>query len=176
MGQRDLAREVVVQRPCETGSEYAQCGPQPRESGFTWPTQYNGADNNRQHPQCDAPVEVLAEHKPGKQGREYAFDMPGFGRSDGGLEFMTFKAQGEFLKVFLEHFDITNAHLLGPDVGMPAILYYVGTHENTVKSIIFGDGPGIDPSSNAGVIRKMVVTLGGFAPWLPSCAGMTRMK
>ena len=91
----------------------------------------------------------------------YAFDMPGFGRSGGGLEFMTFKAQGDFLKVFLEHFDITNAHLLGPDVGMPAILYYVGTHENTVKSIIFGDGPGLEPSSNASVIRKMV----GSAFW-----------
>jgi len=86
----------------------------------------------------------------------YAFDMPGFGRSEGGVKFMTFKAQGDYLKLFLEHFGIVGAHLLGPDVGMPAILYYVGSHENTVKTIIFGDGPAVVPSSNASVIRKMV--------------------
>ncbi len=87
----------------------------------------------------------------------YAYDLPGFGRSDGGLSFMTFKSQGEFLNKFIEHFQITDAHLLGPDVGMPSILYYVGTYNNTVKSIIIGgDGPAIAPSSNASIIRKMV--------------------
>lgn len=86
----------------------------------------------------------------------YAYDMAGFGRSEGGAEFMTFKAQGDYLKKFLEHFDIEGAHLMGPDVGMPAILYYVGTHQNSVKSVIVGDGPGILPSSNASVIRKVV--------------------
>ncbi len=69
---------------------------------------------------------------------------------------MTFKSQGEFLNKFIEHFQITDAHLLGPDVGMPSILYYVGTYNNTVKSIIIGDGPAIAPSSNASIIRKMV--------------------
>ncbi|EOW0798531.1 alpha/beta fold hydrolase [Vibrio vulnificus] len=86
----------------------------------------------------------------------YAYDMPGFGRSGGSFEFMSFKAQGDFLKVFLEHFQIKNAHLLGPDVGMPAVLYYVAMHENSVKSILVGDGPAINPSSNASSIRKMV--------------------
>ena len=31
----------------------------------------------------------------------FAYDMPGFGRSQKSLDHMTFKAQGEFLKVFL---------------------------------------------------------------------------
>jgi len=44
---------------------------------------------------------------------------------------------------------------------MPSILYYVGTHSNTARSIIIGDGPAISPSSNASVIRKMV----GSAFW-----------
>lgn len=86
----------------------------------------------------------------------YAFDLPGFGRSEGGMEFMTFKAQGDFLNKLLEHFNINDSHLLGPDVGMPAVLYYVGNYENTVKSILVGDGPAISPTSNASVIRKMV--------------------
>jgi pimeloyl-ACP methyl ester carboxylesterase len=86
----------------------------------------------------------------------YAYDMPGFGRSETDPTFMSFKFQGEFLKDFLTHFDIEDSHLVGPDVGMPSILYYVGTFKNKVKSIIVGDGPAINPSSNASVIRKMV--------------------
>ena len=86
----------------------------------------------------------------------WAYDMPGFGRSDSAYHFMSFKYQGEFLKKFLEHFNLESAHLLGPDVGMPAILYYVGSFDNKISSIIVGDGPAISPSANASVIRKMV--------------------
>ncbi len=86
----------------------------------------------------------------------FAYDMPGFGRSQKSLDHMTFKAQGEFLKVFLDHYKIKSPHLFGPDVGMPAILYYTGTFENSVKSLIIGDGPGIAPSANASMIDKMV--------------------
>jgi pimeloyl-ACP methyl ester carboxylesterase len=85
----------------------------------------------------------------------YAYDMPGFGGSEGGFEHMTFKAQGDFVKAFVDHFKIENAHFLGPDVGMPALLYYAGTHDNSVKSLLVGDGPAINPSSNASAIRKM---------------------
>lgn len=86
----------------------------------------------------------------------YAYDLPGFGRSDTSSSFMSFKFQGEFLNDFIAHLKIKNAHLVGPDVGMPTVLYYVGTFKNTVKSIMVGDGPAISPSSNASVIRKMV--------------------
>ena len=34
----------------------------------------------------------------------YAYDLPEFGRSEVGLEFMTFKSQGDFRKLFVEHF------------------------------------------------------------------------
>ena len=74
---------------------------------------------------------------------------------------MTFKAQGDFLHTLLQQFELSGVHLLGPDVGMPGILYYVGNYENSVKSILFGDGPAIAPSANASVIRKMV----GSAFW-----------
>ena len=85
-----------------------------------------------------------------------AYDLPGFGGSEGGRRFMTFEAQGEFLKNFIEHFEIKNPHLVGPDVGMPAALYYTGSYENEVQSLIIGDGPAIDPSSNGSIINKMV--------------------
>jgi pimeloyl-ACP methyl ester carboxylesterase len=86
----------------------------------------------------------------------YAYDLPGFGRSQRSDNHMTFKAQGEFLKSFIEYYNIKSPHLFGPDVGMPAIIYYVGTFKNVVKSLIVGDGPAISPSANASMIKKMV--------------------
>lgn len=105
--------------------------------------------------QAYAPIwEGLAEYT-----NLFAYDLPGFGHSEGGTEYMNFKAQGEFLGAFLEHFEIEGAHLLGPDIGMPTILYHVGAgNGNTakVKSILVGDGPAIEPSSNGSIIDKMV--------------------
>jgi hypothetical protein len=36
----------------------------------------------------------------------YAYDLPGFGGSEGGLEYMTFEAQGRFLHDFIAEFGI----------------------------------------------------------------------
>lgn len=86
----------------------------------------------------------------------YAYDMPGFGQSETDSKFMTFKFQGEFLNSFLKIFDIEESHLVGPDVGMPAVLHYVSNCPNKIKSIMIGDGPAILPSSDGGTIEKMV--------------------
>jgi pimeloyl-ACP methyl ester carboxylesterase len=86
----------------------------------------------------------------------YAYDLPGFGRSEGGLEFMTFKAQGQFLDNFIKEHDIKQPHLIGPDVGMSAALHYATNFENDIASLVIGDGPGIAPSSNGSVISKIV--------------------
>ena len=86
----------------------------------------------------------------------YAYDLPGFGRSDGGLEFMTFEAQGRFLDSFIKEHDIKQPHLIGPDVGMSAALHYATNFENDIASLVIGDGPGIAPSSNGSVINKIV--------------------
>ena len=86
----------------------------------------------------------------------YAYDLPGFGGSEGGLEYMTFEAQGRFLQDFITEFDIQSPHLVGPDVGMSAALAYVTHFPNNVASLIIGDGPGIAPSNNGSVINKIV--------------------
>ncbi|AZQ64052.1 alpha/beta hydrolase [Flammeovirga pectinis] len=90
-----------------------------------------------------------------EQFNVYAYDLPGFGRSEGGKEFMTFKAQGEFLKDFIETFEISEPHIMAPDIGMPSAIYYTGTFENDVKSLMIGDGPAIDPSTNGSIIEKL---------------------
>ncbi len=86
----------------------------------------------------------------------YAYDLPGFGGSEGGLEYMTFEAQGCFLRDFIAEFDIQSPHLVGPDVGMSAALAYVTHFPNEVASLMIGDGPGIAPSNNGSVINKIV--------------------
>ena len=86
----------------------------------------------------------------------YAYDLPGFGRSEGGNEMMTFEAQGQFLRDFINEFKIQKPHLVGPDIGMAAALHYVTHFPNDVESLMIGDGPGIAPSKNGSIINKAV--------------------
>lgn len=85
-----------------------------------------------------------------------ALDLPGFGKSEGGMEYMTFKAQGEFLADFIKEMNIKNPHILGPDVGLPAAMYYAIHCENDVASLILGDGPAILDTQVGSVISKMI--------------------
>ncbi|MGI9522940.1 MAG: alpha/beta fold hydrolase [Hyphomicrobiaceae bacterium] len=92
----------------------------------------------------------------GEQLRIVALDLPGFGRSEGGLEFMTFEAQGNFLRSFVDEFNLSEIHIVGPDIGMGAALHYVIHSPHKAASLVIGDGPGIAPSSNGSVINKMI--------------------
>ena len=86
----------------------------------------------------------------------YAYDLPGFGMSEGGIEYMTFQKQGEFLDKFIKHFKIKKPHIVGPDIGMAAALYYASNIPNDIESLIIGDGPGVSPSINGSIINKLV--------------------
>lgn len=86
----------------------------------------------------------------------YAYDLPGFGGSAGGSEYMSFASQGRFLGDFIAEFGIREPHLVGPDIGMPAALHYVSHCPNDVVSLLVGDGPGIIPSANGSIIDKAV--------------------
>ncbi len=86
----------------------------------------------------------------------YTYDLPGFGASETKTEYMSFTFQGDFLKSFLGHFDITAAHLVAPDVGMASALTYVINHKNNIKSMMIGDGPAALPTSEPSIMRKMV--------------------
>jgi pimeloyl-ACP methyl ester carboxylesterase len=92
----------------------------------------------------------------GEQSRLVALDLPGFGRSEGGVEFMTFEAQGRFLEDFVNELGLEQVHIVGPDVGMAAALHYVIHSRHRAASLLIGDGPGIAPSHNGSVIDKMV--------------------
>ena len=91
-----------------------------------------------------------------KRFRLVALDLPGFGRSEGGVEYMNFTAQSDFLDKFIKFMGLSKLHILGPDVGMPVALHYVLYRQNDVASLLLGDGPAILPSSNGSVIDKMI--------------------
>jgi len=96
----------------------------------------------------------------GRHCRLVALDLPGFGRSAGGMEFMSFDAQSRFLEKFVRQLDLTDVHMVGPDVGMAAALHYAihraGHRANSLASLIIGDGPGILPTANGSIINKAV--------------------
>jgi pimeloyl-ACP methyl ester carboxylesterase len=109
---------------------------------------------------CPLPQSILC-YEPiwttlGTQCRLVALDLPGFGRSEGGLEFMSFEAQSRFLKTFVETLGLQQVHLIGPDVGMAAALHYVIHQEHEAASLLIGDGPGILPTANGSIINKAV--------------------
>jgi pimeloyl-ACP methyl ester carboxylesterase len=74
-----------------------------------------------------------------------AFDMPGFGCSQGQAHLMRPSAQGAFLLKLLDHFAIERVHGVGPDVGVPAMLWLAEHHPERLHSIIIFNGPGFYP-------------------------------
>jgi pimeloyl-ACP methyl ester carboxylesterase len=128
-------------------------------------TRVRYADNRKQ----DAPVVLLLSPLPQSilcfdsiwkkldaHFRLIALDLPGFGRSDGGLGFMSFKAQGAFLEKFVNEMQLNDVHIVGPDVGTPAVLDYVIHRNHMAASILIGDGPAVNPSRNGSIINKAV--------------------
>ncbi|MGJ8533671.1 MAG: alpha/beta fold hydrolase [Alphaproteobacteria bacterium] len=100
-----------------------------------------------------------------------ALDMPGFGKSEGGMEYMTFAAQSAFLEKFVAALELSDIHIVAPDVAMPVALHYVIHRDHKAKSIAIGDGPGILPSDDGSLIRKVV----GYGFWrtLVNTTGMS---
>lgn len=85
-----------------------------------------------------------------------ALDLPGFGRSEGDIRYMTFAAQSAFLEKFISKLGISDAHIVAPDVGMPVALHYVLHRDHNAKSILIGAGPSVQPSADGSLVRKMI--------------------
>lgn len=100
-----------------------------------------------------------------------AVDMPGFGKSEGGMEYMSFSAQSAFLEKFVAAMGLSDIHIVAPDVAMPVALHYVIHRDHNAASIAIGDGPGILPSADGSLIRKIV----GYGFWrtLVNTTGMS---
>ena len=71
-----------------------------------------------------------------------AIDLPGFGASEGDRNDMTPAAQGELLGKILDDLDLTDVHLVAPDVGMAAALSYALAPNPRLASMVVGHSVG----------------------------------
>jgi pimeloyl-ACP methyl ester carboxylesterase len=98
-----------------------------------------------------------------------AADLPGFGGSSGGVDWMTFEAQGRFLAALIAELGLNKPHIVAPDVGMAAAVAGEAQHPGLASSLMIGDGPAIAPSNNGSIINKLVHS--GFWRFMVAMAG-----
>lgn len=93
----------------------------------------------------------LAEHM-----HLVAIDLPGFGRSERRDSLMTPKAMGEFIVRAADTFDLTQPHLVGPDVGTSASLFAAALYPHRFRSLVIGTGGAAYPLQLGGVLKEWV--------------------
>ena len=86
----------------------------------------------------------------------YAYDVPGFGGSEGGAEVMNTETQSRMLAEFVSQMKIADFHLVGPDIGVPVALHYALRGDCRAKSLVIGDGPCVLPTFNGSIIDRAV--------------------
>jgi len=85
-----------------------------------------------------------------------AYDMPGFGRSEGRPELMRPSEQGRFMLKVMAHFGMERVHGIGPDVGAPAMLWLAAQYPERLESIVVVDGPGYAPPRYSWTLRALI--------------------
>ncbi len=93
-----------------------------------------------------------------------AFDIPGFGLSPAQEADMSPSQLSEVIIQMMDHFDIKQAHLVGPDVGVPITLTAVINHPKRFLSLNIFDGPGSFPPKLSPIL--MAVIKSRFVRWL----------
>jgi pimeloyl-ACP methyl ester carboxylesterase len=85
-----------------------------------------------------------------------AFDLPGFGRSEGRADLMSPHAMGDFVIRVANQLGIDEFHAIGPDVGSPALLFTATEYPKRVLSLIVGSGASVFPLQIDGILKAMV--------------------
>ena len=69
-----------------------------------------------------------------------AFDLPGFGQSEGRADLMSPMAMGDFLPRVLAALELGPVHAVGPDVGTSALLFAARCRPGLFRSLVIGSG------------------------------------
>lgn len=88
--------------------------------------------------------------------RLLAIDLPGFGRSERRTELLSPMAMSEFLIRVLDQWDITDPHLVCPDVGTPAALFAAARHPGRIRSLVVGSAGTAVPLEVTGVLKDLI--------------------
>jgi pimeloyl-ACP methyl ester carboxylesterase len=88
--------------------------------------------------------------------RLLAIDLPGFGQSERRADLLSPTAMGEFLVRILDEWDISDAHLVCPDVGTPAALFAAAGHPGRIRSLVVGGGATAYPLQVSGALKDLI--------------------
>ncbi|WP_250658433.1 alpha/beta fold hydrolase [Alkalimarinus coralli] len=93
-----------------------------------------------------------------------AFDIPGFGLSKAQESDMSPRKLSRVVIQVLDHFGISKAHLIGPDVGAPIALATAIEHPDRLESINIFDGPGSYPPKMSPILNAVIKF--GLVRWI----------
>jgi len=88
--------------------------------------------------------------------RLLAIDLPGFGRSERRTDLLSPKAMSEFLIRILDEWNISDPHLVCPDVGTPAALFAAASHPERIRSLVIGGGATAYPLQVDGALKDLI--------------------
>jgi pimeloyl-ACP methyl ester carboxylesterase len=91
----------------------------------------------------------------GAEASLIAFDIPGFGQSEGRPQLMSPRAMGDFIPKILAALGLDRVHAIGPDVGTTALLFAANAHSNLFESLVVGSGA-TDTALTAGVLKDII--------------------
>ena len=76
----------------------------------------------------------------GKEHPYIAVDLPGYGHSDSRPDVMSPQGMGNFVIALMKHFELTQAHIVAPDVGTLAFLFAASRRPDLFESLVIGGG------------------------------------
>lgn len=85
-----------------------------------------------------------------------AFDLPGFGKSEGRADLMSPHAMGNFVIEIANALGIDRFHAIGPDVGCPSLLFTAARYPARVLSLVVGSGASVFPMQIDGILKAIV--------------------
>jgi pimeloyl-ACP methyl ester carboxylesterase len=88
--------------------------------------------------------------------RLLAIDLPGFGRSERRTDLLSPTAMSEFLIRILDEWNISDPHLVCPDVGTPAALLAAASHPGRIRSLVVGGGATAYPLQVGGALKELI--------------------
>lgn len=88
--------------------------------------------------------------------RVLAIDLPGFGRSERRDSLLSPLAMSEFLIRLLDEWEISDPHLVCPDVGTAAALFAAANHPGRIRSLVVGGGATACPLVVGGTLRDVI--------------------
>jgi pimeloyl-ACP methyl ester carboxylesterase len=85
-----------------------------------------------------------------------AIDMPGFGQSERRDELLSPRAMGGFVARVADAFGLERPHVVGPDVGSGAALFFAALHPGRPRSLVVGSGGAAFPLQVTGALKDLI--------------------